>query len=452
MRYSYSIEYVKGAELYTADALSRQPLPEDSPTSELEEETSAYISSVLQTLPISDKRLEELQLAQQEDAECIQIREYVTRTTSEQGQKLPAKWASERHEFTVVNGILLKNSRLVIPRSMRQDMLQRLHQGHQGINKCRALARSCIWWPGCSKDIQKMVLECETCEKLRIPRKESLIPTPLSDGPWRKVGADLFEFQQKSYILWVDYYSRYVEVVQLHKTDSKTVIDATKNVFARHGIPFEMFTDNGPQFSGKEFKDFAEAYCFVHKTSSPLYPQANGEAERAVRTLKGLFRKSEDKAAALLAYRSTPLASGFSPAELLMSRKLRAWIPATTESLQPAVVPRENLLKAEEKEKERERRNYDRGAREVEPANPGDRVFLQKPEGQHGEIVGRHSAPRSYLIQTDKGIVRRNRKHFRVLKRQQRKTEQPTQSPQPLRRSTRVRRKPLRFREGDVME
>ena len=75
-----------------------------------------------------------------------------------------------------------------------------------------------------------------------------------------------------------------------------------KSIIARHGIPEEIITDNEPQFAAAKFKQFADKYGFRHKTSSPHYPQANGEAERAVKTIKQLLLKAEDPYHALLVY------------------------------------------------------------------------------------------------------------------------------------------------------
>ena len=103
----------------------------------------------------------------------------------------------------------------------------------------------------------------------------------------------------------------------------------TKSIFAQRGIPEVLISDNGPQYSSHEYADFARSYQFKHVTSSPYYAQSNGEAERAVGTVKSLLKKYSDPYLALLSYRSTPLQNGYSPSELLMSRTLRSTIPTT---------------------------------------------------------------------------------------------------------------------------
>ena len=118
----------------------------------------------------------------------------------------------------------------------------------------------------------------------------------------------------------MDYFSRLIEIYKLSKETSKEVINHVKSIIARHGIPQQIVSDNGPQFSAIEFSMFAKEYGFTHTTSIPRYPQVNGEAERAVKTIKGLLKKADDPYRALLIYRTTPLQNGYSPAELLMNR------------------------------------------------------------------------------------------------------------------------------------
>ena len=124
-------------------------------------------------------------------------------------------------------------------------------------------------------------------------------------------GTDLFELWGKQYLLVVDYLSRYSEISRLESTDSESVILHLKSIFARHGIPETVRSDNGPQFASDAFKKFAQSYGFNHDTSSPKYPQSNGTAERMIQTVKSLLKKSVDPYLALLSYRTTPLKNAF---------------------------------------------------------------------------------------------------------------------------------------------
>ena len=109
-----------------------------------------------------------------------------------------------------------------------------------------------------------------------------------------------------------------------------------KQLFARHGVLSTMVSDNGPQYDSKEMIEFAEQYGFSHVATNPYHPQANGQAERAVKTVKKLFENSPDLQKALLSSRATPLPPyGLSPAELLMGRWIRTDVPQVKELLIP---------------------------------------------------------------------------------------------------------------------
>ena len=117
------------------------------------------------------------------------------------------------------------------------------------------------------------------------------MPAALPKLQWEKVGTNLFFWRGSNYILVVDYLSQYIEIARLTKETSSEVIQQLKFIFARHGIPRQVISDNGPQFASLEFTKFAKAYDFTHTTSSPRYPQSNGEVERAVRSIKSLPKK-----------------------------------------------------------------------------------------------------------------------------------------------------------------
>ena len=240
---------------------------------------------------------------------------------------------SNRAEITVQQGILMKGDRVIIPSKLRLDVLDKIHTGHQGIQKCRERAKSGVWWPNLSKQIEDLVRECPTCIKTKTNRAEPMIPSQLPERPFQKVGTDLFEWKGQEFVLVVDYFSRYCEIGVLRKSTSQEVINHLKAIFARHGIPETVISDNGPQYSSAEFAKFAEDWGFTHITSSPKYPQSNGEAERMVQTTKNLLTKSDDPYEGLFAYRTTPLENGFSQAEICMGRRLRTTLPTTPSKL-----------------------------------------------------------------------------------------------------------------------
>ena len=134
--------------------------------------------------------------------------------------------------------------------------------------------------------------------------------------PWQKVGTDMFVYKKDTYLLVVDYTSSYVEIAKLAATTSPDVILHLRSIFARHWIPEIVVSDNGPQYASYEFAWFAGEEGYIHVTSSPRYPQSNGKAERTVQTVKAMLKKSVDPYGALLAYRTTSLECGYSPAQL----------------------------------------------------------------------------------------------------------------------------------------
>ena len=242
---------------------------------------------------------------------------------------------------------------------MRLQVLDNVHEGHQGIGKCRECAKTSVWWPGLSCEIQDMVKNCRVCAKDREHRVEPLIPTPFPERPWQMVTTDLFELDNLSYLIPVDYFSCYIEVAVMQKTTkSHDVIRALKVIFVRHGIPEEVRSDNGPQYASAEFTHFAKEWGFRHTMSSPHFPQSNGEVERAVKTAKSLLKKDKDPTKGLLAYRSTPLSGGYSPSELLMGRRLRNSLPTFHTNLNPSLPDIEKLREREEESREKQRINF----------------------------------------------------------------------------------------------
>ena len=168
-----------------------------------------------------------------------------------------------------------------------------------------------------------------------------MIPHQVPNCPWEEVATDYFTLHSQDYLLVVDYYSKYPKVIPMRMKTAEATIAALKSLFAIHGIPSQLIADNMP-FSSKKFKQFASDWNFQVITSSPTYPQSNGLAERYVQTIKKLLKKAidsgSDEALALLEFCNTPITGmSYTPAQLLMSRRLHGCLLMTASSLVPNV-------------------------------------------------------------------------------------------------------------------
>ena len=340
MRFDYTIKHVPGKSLHTADTLSRAPLKFTANSDELMEiqEVEFYISTVISTLPVSDTRLSTIAQAQANDQVCSTLISYSQNGWPDKSSLPDAikPYGKYEGDFSVHNNLLLFQNRVVIPKQQQQEILQKLHNGHQGIQRCRLRAQASVWWLNIRQAIDNFIQHCPECQQTSIPPREPLMTATLPSHPWEKVASDLFHLKNSTYLIVVDYFSRYPEVVQLKSTTSTSVINALKSIFSRHGSPSVFMSDNGPQFVSQAMKEFAASYGFSLVTSSPHYPQSNGLAERTIQTVKGLLSNSPDPYLALLSFRATPIPwCSFSPAQLLMGRQIKTDIPTSKSQLIP---------------------------------------------------------------------------------------------------------------------
>lgn len=358
----------------------------------------------------TNQAVEALKLAQEKDELCKEVvrccQEGWPTYKTDAYTAIHPYWEVKAH-LTVMNGVLLYDSRIVVPTSERLNILDRIHQAHQGIVKCRLRARRSVWWPRMSTQIQEMVQNCRVCRLTSDTPIEPLCPSTLPERPWERLGADLFEFQKSHYLLIIDYYSRWIEVRKLPSLTSSDTIEAFKSVFATHGIGEVVISDNGPQFSSGEFQKFVQDYGFVHMTSSPCYPRANGEAERAVGTLKRMW-KTSDPHLSLLTYRATPLENGYTPSELLMGRLIQTTLPTLTDNLLQKVTARSQIEEFESDKRQYTKAVHDQNrAKELPELHSRDNVYIRDMQ-REGTVI-KMVAPRSYSIQTENGVIRRNR-------------------------------------------
>ena len=306
-----------------------------------------------------------------------------------------------------------------MPPSLRRQMLNLVHESHLGIIKCKQRACEVLYWPAMNSDIEETVKNCTKCADFqRKQPSEPLIPTETPGLPFIMVGTDLFNFESNTYLLTVDYYSKFIEVDRLQDLRSKATIEVLKAQFCRHGIPEVIRNDGGPQFASKDFARFCKEYGIAHKTSSPHFPSANGEVERAVQTVKRLWRKATDKQLALLDYRTTPLEGvNLSPAQLLMGRRPRNKLPSLRELLTPTAYNRRDVIQRLNQQKANQKFYHDsKSASDLPPLLPGDQVRMAPNPGSKrwnpAIVVKRHVSPRSYIVESGGHEYRRNRRHL----------------------------------------
>ena len=272
-----------------------------------------------------------------------------------------------KDELAIADGLIFKGSSMVIPKALRKIILSQIHEAHLGIERSKLRARELVFWPGMSKQIEDMVSNCSTCQERRFtPPREPMIPHEIPQYPWQIIATDLFTWNGGNYVVVVDYYSCYWEIVLLNSTTSMAVINKLKQVFARHGIPETVKSDNGPQYSSSEFAMFATNWKFLHVTSSPRYPHSNGLVEKTVQTAKRMLEKAKrdrrDPYLALLEQRNTPIANYKSPAQLSMGRRLRSLLPCTTSHLIPETVRYRDTQVRFQKKQAEQKANYDKNA------------------------------------------------------------------------------------------
>ena len=413
-------KYVQGKDMHVSDALSRDPLK--SADSVTEEEVEMHVHQVEYSWPMTDTGLERIAKATQEDVTLRAAFEYTVNgwpRRKEDAVIAARDLYAIRGELSVSDGLLLKGEQIVIPPDLRGEILEKIHAGHLGLNKSRERAKDAVWWPQITRDIKDMIGKCHFCiERKPTQIKEPMQTSELPARPYQKVGADLLTHKSDQFLVVRDYYSRYIDIAYLPEQNSKTVIAKMKNIFAHHGVPQLLVTDNGSQFACTEFEKFTSDWNVSHETPSPRYPQANGAAESAVKTAKFIL-KQDDPFLALLSYRATPIPElGASPAELMFGRKIRTTLPVTHRSLSQKPIEEEELRERDAIWKQRQKSNFDRrhGARPLSELQPDEPVLIKLDNEKGWQLpakVVEKCAPRSYMVQTPTGQLRRNRRHLK---------------------------------------
>ncbi|XP_031760407.1 uncharacterized protein K02A2.6-like, partial [Xenopus tropicalis] len=376
LAYDYDIIYRRSQDHGNADALSRLPCPY---TTDVHDESVIFQVSFAEELPISCK---DIAAATSRDPLLAKVWDFTSKGwPNYNSDKILKPYFEKRDELSIDQGCLLWGIRVVIPPKYRQRLLHELHEGHPGVNRMKARARGYLWWPGLDQDIGIFVSQCTACASVQNqPPTAPLHPWTWATSPWERIHIDYAEINQQTFLVVIDSYSKWLEVLPTKTSTSEKTITLLRNLFASYGLPKELVSDNGPQFTSQEFQYFLQQNGIRHKLTPPYHPASNGAAERAVQTFKKAWMKhsvaSESARTTgelrlcrfLFNYRNTPHSvTESTPAELFLKRHLRSRLDLLKPSLADTV----------EKHQKQQVRAHNSSRQRNKDFYPGDKVLVR---------------------------------------------------------------------------
>jgi hypothetical protein len=233
-----------------------------------------------------------------------------------------------------------------MPKCLRHQTLSLAHEGHQGIAHSKQLLRQKVLWPGIDAEAETLIKTCLPCQSTMLPTlPEPLRPSTMPSKPWQSIHIDLCgPFPSgESLLVCVGACSRWPEVEIIQATSSEVIIRRLQKIFATHGIPEQVTSDNGYNLVSREIEGFFSSYGIYHHKVTPYWPQANATIERFNRTVEKAIRTAHVEGrdwrkaldTFLLNYRATPHAmTGVSPAKIMFGREIRTKVPEISKSEQ----------------------------------------------------------------------------------------------------------------------
>ena len=207
-------------------------------------------------------------------------------------------------------------------------MLQYIHEGHQGKERCLLWARNTVFWPKITYDIQQLTERCIICQEHG--KSQSIIGTTqeLPPFPWHTLATDIFYWKRMDFLIVADVFSKYFLVRKLANSSSAAVCAEIATIVTELHLPHIIRSDKVSCYNSKEFQQLLQCCNITHHTSSPHHPRSNGFVERKVGVAKKLMDKagSEGKLwiSGLYEYRVTPQSSSIaSPLQLITQRTPR---------------------------------------------------------------------------------------------------------------------------------
>ena len=301
--FDFNFVYTSGAN-NASDFLSRQPISRDVDHTQ-EDAAENYVNFLTTHAVPKAMTLQEIKDATKKDKTLEGLAKIIREQLWDSKPKWHElntdnddirKYINVRDELTINDeaDIVLRGSRIVIPRSLQHRAISIAHEGHQGLVKTKQLIREKIWFPGIDKAVKDMIGSCIACQANSHPNPP--IPLKMNDllrEPWHTIHLDLCgPFPTGEYVLVaIDAYSRFPEVEVIHSTSAKATILKLERIFSTHGLPEIIKSDNGPPFTSTEFKTYMQEKGIQHQRITPLWPQANSEAEDFMKPMKKQFEQ-----------------------------------------------------------------------------------------------------------------------------------------------------------------
>ena len=422
----FTVVYKKGRDIPVADALSRvTPMdPEDNiklPIIAVNMITKLVLMSTFAQDNFS-RKLDRIRKSTSQDDQLTRLSRYINTGFPCEKKNLPRDlqdYWNYRDTLSVENGLITCGSRIIVPHEMRAEMMQYIHEGHQGKERCLLRARNTVFWPRISHDIQELIERCIICQEHGKSQPIMGITQELPPFPWHTLATDIFYWKRMDFLIVADVFSKYFLVRKLINSTSTAVCAEIATIVTELGLPHVIRSDNGPCYSSKEFQQMLQRYNITHHTSSPHHPRSNGFVERMVGVAKKLMDKagSEGKPwiSGLYEYRVTPQSGSIaSPLQLLTQR-----IPREKDLPQlPSTLGAQEMYDTHQ---EILRRQPDRPERSYIELTPGMAVWVQHKQNTSWEpaIIASQTSPNSYWIMQENGddqpkLYRRTRSMLKI--------------------------------------
>ena len=197
--------------------------------------------------------------------------------------------------MSILDGLVLRGTRIVIPTQCREELLNQLHEDHFGIDRTKPRARDSVFWPGISKDIEHLVKTCTTCqENSRRNNKDLVLPRKISMSPWTTLEMDLFTLDDYTFLLVVDVISRFPVVRILNTESCRSVLNALKGVYCDFGLPKEILSNTGLCCRAEEFVEFHVKLGIKVEKTSAYNHQSVESVERMVQNVKQIMTRNPE--------------------------------------------------------------------------------------------------------------------------------------------------------------